>query len=72
MIAVDGKTVRSASYTAGKAPHLVAALAHGADAVLSQAAVAAKSNEIPAVRDLLKAFVTRPGRSSRSINAHPV
>jgi predicted transposase YbfD/YdcC len=40
----------------GKAPHLVAALAHGIGAVLGQAAVTAKSNEIPAVRDLLKAF----------------
>ena len=29
VIAVDGKTVRGAKNTAGKAPHLVAALAHG-------------------------------------------
>ena len=39
-----------------KAPHLVAALAHGIGAVLGQVAVDDKSNEIPAVRDLLKAF----------------
>ena len=37
---------------AGKAPHLVAALAHGIGAVLGQVAVDEKSNEIPAVRDL--------------------
>ena len=39
-----------------KAPHLVAALAHGIGVVLGQVAVDAKSNEIPAVRELLKAF----------------
>jgi hypothetical protein len=35
----------------GKAPHLVAALAHGIGAVLGQVAVDAKSNQIPAVRN---------------------
>src|SRR5437773_1713944 len=58
VIAIDGKTVRGAKDKAGKAPHLVAALAHGIGAVLGQAAVDAKSNEIPAVRDLLKAFAS--------------
>jgi predicted transposase YbfD/YdcC len=56
VIAIDGKTVRGAKNKAGKAPHLVAALAHGIGAVLGQVAVNEKSNEIPAVRDLLKAF----------------
>jgi predicted transposase YbfD/YdcC len=56
VVAVDGKTVRGARHKDGKAPHLVAALAHGIGAVLGQVAVAAKSNEIPAVRDLLAAF----------------
>jgi len=56
VIAIDGKTVRGAKDKAGKAPHLVAALAHGIGAVLGQVAVDAKSNEIPAVRELLKAF----------------
>jgi predicted transposase YbfD/YdcC len=56
VIAVDGKTVRGAKGKDGKAPHLVAALAHGIGAVLGQVAVGEKSNEIPAVRDLLKAF----------------
>jgi hypothetical protein len=46
---------------AGKAPHLVAALAHGIGAVLGQAAVDAKLNEIPAVSDLLKAFTDLAG-----------
>src|SRR5690348_2942357 len=61
VIAVDGKAVRGAKDKAGKAPHLVAALAHGIGAVLGQAAVGAKSNEIPAVRDLLKAFASLAG-----------
>jgi predicted transposase YbfD/YdcC len=58
VIAIDGKTVRGAKNKDGKAPHLVAALAHGIGAVLGQVAVEAKSNEIPAVRDLLKAFAS--------------
>ena len=58
MIAIDGKTVRGAKNKEGKAPHLVAALAHGIGAVLGQVAVEEKSNEIPAVRDLLKAFAS--------------
>ncbi|CNG18738.1 transposase for IS2404 [Mycobacterium tuberculosis] len=61
VIAVDGKTVRGARRKGGKAPHLVAALAHSAGAVLGQIAVAAKSNEIPAVRDLLRAFTDLAG-----------
>jgi predicted transposase YbfD/YdcC len=61
VIAVDGKAVRGAKDKSGKAPHLVAALAHGIGAVLGQAAVDAKSNEIPAVRELLKAFASLAG-----------
>ncbi len=61
VIAVDGKTVRGAKSKDGKAPHLVAALAHGIGAVLGQVAVDAKSNEIPAVRELLKAFADLAG-----------
>jgi len=44
-----------------KAPHLVAALAHGIGGVLGQVAVDAKSSEIPAVRELLKAFTDLAG-----------
>ena len=58
VIAIDGKTVRGAKNKDGKAPHLVAALAHGIGAVLGQVAVEEKSNEIPAVRELLKAFAS--------------
>lgn len=61
VVAVDGKTVRGAKSKQGKAPHLVAALAHGIGAVLGQVAVDEKSNEIPAVRDLLKAFASLTG-----------
>ena len=58
VIAIDGKTVRGAKTKEGKAPQLVAALAHGIGAVLGQVAADAKSNEIPAVRELLKAFAS--------------
>jgi predicted transposase YbfD/YdcC len=61
VIAIDGKTVRGARTKNTTAPHLVAALAHGIGAVLGQVAVAAKSNEIPAVRTLLKAFTDLAG-----------
>ena len=61
VIAIDGKAVRGARDKDGKAPHLVAALAHGIGAVLGQVAVDAKSNEIPAVRDLLTAFADLAG-----------
>jgi predicted transposase YbfD/YdcC len=61
VIAIDGKTVRGANSKKGKAPHLVAALAHGIGAVLGQVAVDEKSNEIPAVRELLKAFTDLAG-----------
>jgi predicted transposase YbfD/YdcC len=62
VIAIDGKTVRGARNKDGKAPHLVAALAHGIGAVLGQVAVTEKSNEIPAVRDLLKTFADLAGK----------
>jgi predicted transposase YbfD/YdcC len=58
VIVIGGKTVRGAKSKDGRAPHLVAALAHGVGAVLGQVAVDEKSNEISAVRDLLKAFAS--------------
>jgi hypothetical protein len=61
VIAVDGKAIRGTKDRTGKAPRLVAALAYGIGAVLGQVAVTAKSNEIPAVRDLLKAFTSLAG-----------
>lgn len=56
VIAIDGKTVRGARTSTTTAPHLIAALDHATGVVLGQNAVAAKSNEIPAVRDLLAGF----------------
>jgi hypothetical protein len=52
VIALDGKTVRGARTTSGT-PHLVSAFDQSAGAVLGQLAVSTKSNEIPALRDLL-------------------
>jgi len=60
VIAIDGKTVRGARTPDERgdlrAPHLIATLDHATSAVLGQLAVAAKSNEIPAVRTLLASF----------------
>lgn len=56
VIAIDGKTVRGARTATTTAPHLIAALDHATGVVLGQNAVTAKSNEIPAVRDLLAGF----------------
>ena len=53
VIAIDGKTVRRATPRGGRAPHLVAAITHDTGLVIGQVAVDAKSNEIPAMRDLL-------------------
>ena len=47
VIAVDGKAARGAWNREERAPHLVAALAHGIAAVLGQVAVDAKSSEPP-------------------------
>ncbi|MGH8826479.1 MAG: ISAs1 family transposase [Jiangellaceae bacterium] len=56
VIAIDGKTVRGAGARGAPAPHLVAGLDHATGVVLGQVAVSAKSNEIPAARDLLAGF----------------
>ena len=56
VIALDGKTVRGARSKTTTAPHLVAALDQRTGAVIGQLAVTAKSNEIPAVQELLKLF----------------
>jgi predicted transposase YbfD/YdcC len=61
VIAAGGKAVRGARNREEKAPRLVAALAQGTGAVLGQVAVDAKSDEIPAVRELLKAFTDLAG-----------
>jgi len=56
VVAIDGKTVRGARRAGGSAPHLVAALDHASGTVLGQLAVAAESNDIPAVRTLVACF----------------
>jgi predicted transposase YbfD/YdcC len=56
VIAIDGKTVRGARTRTETAPHLVAALDQATGAVLGQLAIDVKSNEIPAVPDLLACF----------------
>lgn len=56
VIAIDGKTTRGARTQTCPAPHLVSAMDHTTAAVVGQLAVAAKSNEIPAVRTLLASF----------------
>lgn len=58
VIAVDGKTVRGARKrkSGHPAPHLVAALDHDTGTMLGQVQTPAKSNEIPALRDLLDNF----------------
>ena len=50
----SGETVRGARLGQASAPHLLSALDHATGAVLTQARVADKSNEIPAIRELLE------------------
>ena len=54
VIAMDGKTVRGARLGQASAPHLLAALDQATGVVLTQMRVADKSNEIPALRELLE------------------
>lgn len=53
VIAVDGKTLRGSRTTTTPARHLIAALDHDSGIVLGQHAIDTKSNEIPALRELL-------------------
>ena len=54
VIAVDGKTLRGARTGKDPAPYLLAALEQATGTALAQARVADKSNEFPALRELLK------------------
>ena len=54
VIAVDGKTMRGARGAGERAPHLPAAPGRAGGVVVGQRRVADKSNEIPALRDLLE------------------
>jgi predicted transposase YbfD/YdcC len=56
VLSFDGKTARGARDGSKTAPHLVSAIIHGLDAVVTQQRVPDKTNEIPCLRDLLKRF----------------
>lgn len=56
VIACDGKTVRGAKDCEGNQPHLLAAMDHGTGTVVGQVDVAARTNEIPMLRELLDQF----------------
>lgn len=60
VVSLDGKTVRGAARGTATGTHLVSVFAHHARLVLAQLAVAAKSNEIPCVRAVLKSLPRFP------------
>ena len=53
-LAIDGKTLKGARRADGSAVHLLSALFHQQGTVLAQREVDTKSNEIPALRELLE------------------
>jgi predicted transposase YbfD/YdcC len=59
-VSLDGKTARGALRGSATGTHLVSVFAHHARLVLGQLAVAAKSNEIPCVRAVLKSLPRFP------------
>ena len=59
-IAIDGKTVRGARDSGGKAPHLLAAYDVTEGTILGQDSVAAKTNEISCFVPLLESILTHP------------
>ena len=71
VIAVDGKTMRGARTGDNPAPHLLAALDQAAGTVLTQRRVADKSNEIPALRDLLEPLDLDGALTTADATAHP-
>jgi hypothetical protein len=77
--AAGGKTVPGAENKHGKAPHPAAALVHGIGTVLGQGAADETSDQIPAVRELPKAFadladavITTGAMHARHDSAQPV
>ncbi|MEU1276613.1 ISAs1 family transposase [Streptomyces sp. NPDC005799] len=58
-LAVDGKAVRASRRDDRTAVHLLAAVLHESQAVISQRQIAAKSNEIPAFAPLLESLDLR-------------
>jgi predicted transposase YbfD/YdcC len=58
-IAADGKTCRGAKDPDGRQVHLLSAMTHEKGLVLAQTDVAAKTNEVPRLKDLLSGLATR-------------
>ena len=71
VIAVDGKTMRGARGAGERAPHLLAALDQAGGVVVGQRRVADKSNEIPALRDLLEPLDLDGAVTGADATAHP-
>ena len=71
VIAVDGKTMRGARTGDNPAPHLLAALDRASGVVVGQRRVSDKSNEIPALPELLAPPGPGRGPDHRRRHAHP-
>ena len=71
VIAVDGKTMRGARTGDNPAPHLLAALDRASGVVVGQRRVSDKSNEIPALRDLLAPMDLDGAVVTADATAHP-
>ena len=71
VIAVDGKTMRGARTADNPAPHLLAALDQVRGVVVAQRRVADKSNEIPALPELLAPLDLDGALITADATAHP-
>ena len=71
VIAVDGKTMRGARTADNPAPHLPAALDQIRGVVVAQRRVADKSNEIPALPELLEPLDLDGALITADATAHP-
>ena len=71
VIAVDGKTMRGARTADNPAPHLPAALDQVRGVVVAQRRVADKSNEIPALPELLAPLDLDGALITADATAHP-
>ena len=71
VIAVEDETMRGARTGSNPAPHLLAAPGRAAGTALTQRRVADKSNEIPALRDLLAPLDLDGAVAGADATAHP-
>ena len=71
VIAVEDETMRGARTGSNPAPHLLAAPGRAAGTALTQRRVADKSNEIPALRDLLAPLDLDGAVITADATAHP-